>query len=71
MKRYGQRLLAALRRLVVGRVPPPAPAPRGWRGGRGVSPAQPKRRDPYDTIKPGDLCITVGRSQRIPLAARE
>jgi hypothetical protein len=55
MKRFGQHLLAALHRLVVGPVPPAAPAPRGWQGGRVISPPQPHGRDPYDTLKPGDL----------------
>jgi serine/threonine-protein kinase RsbW len=57
MKRIGQRLLRALRRNVFGRVPPPAPAPRDWRGGQVVISPQPKRRDPYDTLRPGDLRI--------------
>jgi serine/threonine-protein kinase RsbW len=57
MKRFGQRLLRALRRNVVGRVPPPAPVPRHWRGGRVVITPQPKGRDPYDTLRPCDLGI--------------
>jgi serine/threonine-protein kinase RsbW len=67
LKRYGQRLLAALRRLVVSRVPPAAPAPRDWRGGRDVSPPQPNGRDAYDPLRPGDLriCWQQGNLHRV------
>jgi hypothetical protein len=63
MKCFGHGVLAVLRRLVVGQVPLRAPAPRDWRGRRVISPPQAKRHDFFDTLKPGDLRMTVDRSQ--------
>jgi hypothetical protein len=51
MKRFRQRLRAALRRLGLGRTPVATPAPGHWRGDQVASRPLPEQADLSDTLK--------------------